>query len=212
MLPDVGRAAAAPASGSSREARAAAAVEHDHIVTIYQVGEDRGVAVPGHAVPQGRDARRPPRARARALAAGRGAAASAGEIAEGLAAAHEQGLIHRDIKPANVWLEAAADGRVKILDFGLARGRRRRRRSSTAAGRDRRHAGVHGPGAGPRRRRSTTAATCSASACVLYRAGTGRLPFDGDDTHRRADGAGDWTDPDAAAAGEPGRARRSCPT
>src|SRR5207244_4259962 len=42
------------------------------------------------------------------------------EIAQGLAAAHERGLIHRDIKPANIWLESPND-RVKILDFGLAR-------------------------------------------------------------------------------------------
>src|SRR5258708_27782566 len=42
------------------------------------------------------------------------------EIAEGLAAAHELGLIHRDIKPANIFLESAGD-RVKIVDFGLAR-------------------------------------------------------------------------------------------
>src|SRR5438270_268761 len=42
------------------------------------------------------------------------------EIATGLAAAQTRGLIHRDIKPANLWLEAAT-GRVKILDFGLAR-------------------------------------------------------------------------------------------
>jgi serine/threonine protein kinase len=43
------------------------------------------------------------------------------EIAEGLAAAHERGLIHRDIKPGNIWLDSAHKGRVKILDFGLAR-------------------------------------------------------------------------------------------
>ena len=42
------------------------------------------------------------------------------EIASGLSAAHQHGLVHRDIKPANLWLEAP-NGRVKILDFGLAR-------------------------------------------------------------------------------------------
>jgi serine/threonine protein kinase len=55
-------------------------------------------------------------------------------VAKGLAAAHKLGLMHRDIKPANIWLEAAGDvdpddddaaenaaGKVKILDFGLAR-------------------------------------------------------------------------------------------
>jgi serine/threonine protein kinase len=47
--------------------------------------------------------------------------ACAREIAEGLAAAHAQGLVHRDIKPANIWLEEGRD-RVRILDFGLARG------------------------------------------------------------------------------------------
>ena len=47
------------------------------------------------------------------------------ETAEGLAAAHEHGLIHRDIKPANMWLETLPGEprrAVKVLDFGLARG------------------------------------------------------------------------------------------
>jgi WD40 repeat protein len=107
-----------------REARSTAAIEHDHIVTIHQVGEDRGVPYLAMQLLRGetlerrlqRDGRLPA---AEAVRIGR-------EIAEGLAAAHARGLIHRDIKPANIWLEAPGDGssgsgRVKLLDFGLAR-------------------------------------------------------------------------------------------
>jgi WD40 repeat protein/serine/threonine protein kinase/CubicO group peptidase (beta-lactamase class C family) len=101
-----------------REARAAAAVTHDHIVGIYQVGEDRGVpylAMPlleGESLYQRflREGRLP---LAEVVRIGR-------EVAEGLGAAHARGLVHRDIKPANIWLEGSR-GRVKILDFGLAR-------------------------------------------------------------------------------------------
>jgi serine/threonine protein kinase len=101
-----------------REARAQAAVEHDHIVTIFQVGEANGI--PYLTMPllkgQTRSAAlktnpRPPVAEV--LRVGR-------EIAEGLAASHEAGLVHRDVKPSNVWLEGKRR-RVKILDFGLAR-------------------------------------------------------------------------------------------
>jgi serine/threonine protein kinase/Leucine-rich repeat (LRR) protein len=101
-----------------REARAAAAVEHDHIVPIFQVGEDKGVpfiAMPflkGESLDH-RLRRQPVLPVPEVVRIGR-------ETAEGLAAAHAVGLIHRDIKPANLWLECAA-GRVKVLDFGLAR-------------------------------------------------------------------------------------------
>jgi hypothetical protein len=100
-----------------REARAAAAVKHHHVVTIYEVDEDRGVPFIALELLQGesleeRLARAPKLSRKEILRIGR-------EIVEGLAAAHEMGLVHRDIKPANIWLEGL-HSHVKILDFGLA--------------------------------------------------------------------------------------------
>jgi hypothetical protein len=82
-----------------REARAAAALKHDHIVTIHQVDEDRGVPFLAMEFLEGEplDDRLQLEGKlplADVLRIGR-------EIAEGLAAAHERGLIHRDIKPAN---------------------------------------------------------------------------------------------------------------
>jgi WD40 repeat protein/predicted Ser/Thr protein kinase len=101
-----------------REAQAAAALSHDHITPVYQVGEDREVLFLAMPLLQGetlgaRLRREKPLPMDEALRITR-------EAAAGLAAAHERGLIHRDIKPDNLWLEAGS-GRVKILDFGLAR-------------------------------------------------------------------------------------------
>lgn len=107
-----------------REAQAAAALKHDHIVTVYQAGESNGVLFLAMELLEGeslherltREGRMP---LPEVLRLGR-------EMAEGLAAAHARGLIHRDIKPANVWLEKphgarAMSYRVKLLDFGLAK-------------------------------------------------------------------------------------------
>jgi hypothetical protein len=124
MRPDVARKASAR-ERFLREARATARIEHDHIVTIFQVGEDRGVPFLAMQLLKGMsledflkkkqgDNPGMPLTLGQVLKLGR-------EIAKGLAAAHEKGLIHRDIKPANIWLDATAGGRVKILDFGLAR-------------------------------------------------------------------------------------------
>jgi eukaryotic-like serine/threonine-protein kinase len=101
-----------------REAQAMAGVEHDHIVRIYQVDEERGVPFLAMEFLKGepldeRLQREQTLPLSEVLRMGR-------EIAEGLAAAHATGLIHRDIKPGNIWLEAPRS-RVKILDFGLAR-------------------------------------------------------------------------------------------
>jgi len=101
-----------------REAKAAAAVQDDHVVSIHQVGEDRGVPflamefLAGEPLDE-RLKRGPRLTITEIVRIGR-------ETALGLAAAHQRGLIHRDIKPGNLWLEGER-GRVKILDFGLAR-------------------------------------------------------------------------------------------
>jgi serine/threonine protein kinase len=159
-----------------REARAIAAIQHDHIVTIYAVGEDRGV--PFLAMPflkgeslEGRVGRGAPLPVAEVLRIGR-------EIAEGLAAIHEPGLVHRDIKPANVWLEGEA-ARVKILDFGLARPARGEEQLTQAG------AIVGSPGfmAPEQAGRGPVDARCDlfSLGCLLYLVSTGELPFRGDD-------------------------------
>jgi hypothetical protein len=100
-----------------REARAAAAVRHDHVVPIFHVGEQDGAPYLVMPLLDGESlaARlaRGPLPPAEVARVGR-------EAALGLAAAHARGLIHRDVKPDNLWLEAPA-GRVLVLDFGLAR-------------------------------------------------------------------------------------------
>jgi serine/threonine protein kinase len=122
MLPDVARQAAAREQ-FLREARAAAKIEHDHIVTIFQVGEDRGVPFVAMQLLKGtslEDFLRQQESReAKSAVPVSAVLRIAREIAVGLAAAHAQSLVHRDVKPANIWLEAGS-GRVKILDFGLA--------------------------------------------------------------------------------------------
>jgi hypothetical protein len=101
-----------------REARSAAAVRHENVVTIYAVEEQPlpylvMEYVAGETLQQRLD-RTGPLDVAEVLDIGR-------QVAAGLAAAHARGLIHRDIKPSNILLENGAEPRVKITDFGLAR-------------------------------------------------------------------------------------------
>jgi serine/threonine protein kinase/Leucine-rich repeat (LRR) protein len=170
---------AASASGRERflrEARTAAKVEHDHIVPIFQVGEDRGV--PFIAMPflkgeplNERLQREGPLPVAEVVRIGR-------ETARGLAAAHAAGLIHRDVKPANLWLEGE-QGRVKILDFGLARGTGDGERMTLAGaivGTPAYMAPEQAGGGQPLDGRCDLFSL----GCVLYRALTGDPPFTGD--------------------------------
>jgi serine/threonine protein kinase len=115
-----------------REARAAAALEHDHIVPIFHVSVEQGV--PFLAMPLLKGESLETRLKTEQKLPPAEAIRIAREAAEGLACAHAAGLIHRDIKPDNLWLEARTSplspggkgvggegGRVKLLDFGLAR-------------------------------------------------------------------------------------------
>ncbi len=111
------------------------------------------------------------------------------EIAAGLEAAHRNGLIHRDIKPSNLWLESRCQdpgdgkqeeqGRVKILDFGLAR-------SIEEVDEDGRHWKILGTPAymSPEQGRglpSDARTDLFSLGCVMYRMATGRMPFKGRD-------------------------------
>jgi tRNA A-37 threonylcarbamoyl transferase component Bud32 len=126
MRPELARADAARMR-FLREARSAAAIRHPHVVTIYQVGPERDVPYLAMELLHGESLETRLRHVGKlpvpeAVRIGR-------EIAEGLGAAHERGLVHRDVKPANVWLTSparaatnadSAGESVKLIDFGLA--------------------------------------------------------------------------------------------
>ena len=100
----------------AQEARAAAALNHPNILAIYDIGESKGAPYVVSELLEGETLRE--RLRAGALGTRR-ATDYALQIARGLAAAHDKGIVHRDLKPENLFI--TADGRVKILDFGLAK-------------------------------------------------------------------------------------------
>jgi len=99
-----------------QEARSASALNHPNIVTIYELGRENGTRYIAMELVDGETVRS-------LLASGpipfRKLVAIAAQIADGLAKAHEIGLIHRDLKPEN--LMVSHDGTAKVLDFGLAK-------------------------------------------------------------------------------------------
>ncbi|HEY7575657.1 MAG TPA: serine/threonine-protein kinase, partial [Thermoanaerobaculia bacterium] len=116
VLPEAFAADAERLARFRREAQVLAALNHPHIAAIHGLEESNGIEaivlelVPGETVAE-RLAKGPlPVDEALEIAR---------QIADGLAAAHERGIVHRDLKPANVKL--TPEGRVKILDFGLAK-------------------------------------------------------------------------------------------
>jgi len=99
-----------------REARAVAALNHPHIVTIYSVEEVGGVHFLTMELIEGQSLKQ-------LIAAGgipiEQILEMGSALADALSAAHEKGIVHRDLKPANVMV--TSQGRVKVLDFGLAK-------------------------------------------------------------------------------------------
>ena len=99
-----------------QEARAASALNHPHILTIYEVGEDDGKPYIAMEYVEGETLRQKIKNNGLQL---KETLDIAIQIAAGLARAHELGIIHRDLKPENLML--SRDGYAKILDFGLAK-------------------------------------------------------------------------------------------
>lgn len=117
-----------------QEAQAAAALNHPNILAVFQMGSYQGAPYLVSELLEGDTLRVQI---SRGAMAARKAIEYGVQIAHGLAAAHEKGIVHRDLKPENLF--ATKDGRIKILDFGLAKLKQpemRRTHSSPAIGGD----------------------------------------------------------------------------
>jgi eukaryotic-like serine/threonine-protein kinase len=164
-----------------REARAAARIQHDNIVPIFYVGEDKGILFLAMQLLRGESLRARLKHDSRPslpfiLKVGR-------DVAQGLAAAHAEGFVHRDIKPDNIWIEAnSVDDptsleRAKVLDFGLVRPQENDEhltRAGAMLGTPAYMSPEQACGESVDHR-----ADLFSLGCVLYQMSTGRLPFSG---------------------------------
>ncbi len=116
VLPERLAANAQALARFEREARVVAALSHPNILAIHDVGREGATAYAVMELLEGATLREELRGGPLPV---RRAAEHAAHVAEGLAAAHEKGVVHRDLKPENLFV--TRDGRLKVLDFGLAR-------------------------------------------------------------------------------------------
>ena len=155
------------------EAQAAAGLAHSNIVNVYDVGEDRGTSFIVMELVEGITLKTYIGKKGKLSV--REATSIALQVAAGLEAAHNNGIVHRDVKPQNIII--SMDGKAKIADFGIARAANSDTISSSAMG------SVHY--CAPEQSRggySDAKSDIYSMGITLFEMLTGRVPFDGDST------------------------------
>jgi eukaryotic-like serine/threonine-protein kinase len=162
-----------------REAKAVAALSHPNLLVLYDVGSQEGISYAVTELLEGETLRE---RLARGAFPWRKVAEIGAAIADGLAAAHSKGIVHYDIKPANIFL--TSDGRVKILDFGLAQQRTARgpdeeTATMTEIGKVMGTIGYMSPEQ-VRGQKAEAASDIFSLGCALYEMASGRRAFSGE--------------------------------
>ena len=155
------------------EAQSAAALEHPNIVNIYDVGSENGLHFIVMEYVEGITLKTYIEKKGQLVF--KEATSIAIQVARGIEAAHNKNIIHRDIKPQNIMI--STDGKVKVMDFGIARAVSSNTISSEAMG------SVHY--AAPEQARNgfiDVRSDIYSLGIVMYEMVTGRVPFDGDTT------------------------------